>query len=295
MRELINLTKRNVKVYFSDKGMFFTSLITPIILLVLYATFLAGIYRDNFISIIPEGFKISDKLINSLVGGQLVSSLLSVSCITVAFTSNLLMVQDKVNNSIKDINVTPTSKFAIGLSYFASTFISTILVNVIVAIICFVYIYFQGWYMNINDVILILFDILILSLFGTALSSVVNYNLSSQGQITAVGTMVSAGYGFICGAYMPISSFNQTLQKILSFLPSTYATSLFRNHSLNGPFREMNRLNIPINIINEIKKGLDCKIIFFDNNVTIRIMYTILILSIIILTVLFILMNKRRK
>lgn len=48
MSQLINLTKRNIKVYFSDKGMFFTSLITPIILLVLYATFLANVYRDSF-------------------------------------------------------------------------------------------------------------------------------------------------------------------------------------------------------------------------------------------------------
>ena len=50
MSQLINLTKRNIKVYFSDKGMFFTSLITPIILLVLYATFLANVYRDSFLS-----------------------------------------------------------------------------------------------------------------------------------------------------------------------------------------------------------------------------------------------------
>lgn len=34
------LIRRNVKLYFKDKGMFFTSLITPIILLVLYSTFL---------------------------------------------------------------------------------------------------------------------------------------------------------------------------------------------------------------------------------------------------------------
>ena len=32
------LIKRNVKLFFKDKGMFFTSLITPVILLVLYAT-----------------------------------------------------------------------------------------------------------------------------------------------------------------------------------------------------------------------------------------------------------------
>ena len=78
-------------------------------------------------------------------------------------------------------------------------------------------------------------------------------------------------------------------------LPGTYATSLFRNHSLNGPFREMLRLNIPVDVIDELKKAFDCKILFFDNNVTISTMYIILISSIIILTTIFIIMNKYKK
>ena len=40
MKTIAALIKRNVKMYFKDKGMFFSSLITPVILLVLYATFL---------------------------------------------------------------------------------------------------------------------------------------------------------------------------------------------------------------------------------------------------------------
>ena len=40
MTEFCNLTARNCKLFFKDKGVFFTSLITPLILLVLYATFL---------------------------------------------------------------------------------------------------------------------------------------------------------------------------------------------------------------------------------------------------------------
>ena len=40
MTGLFALVKRNTKLYFKDKGMFFSSLITPLILLVLYATFL---------------------------------------------------------------------------------------------------------------------------------------------------------------------------------------------------------------------------------------------------------------
>ena len=46
----------------------------------------------------------------------------------------------------------------------------------------------------------------VLVLFGTVLSGIVCYPLQTQGQMSAVYTIVSAGYGFICGAYMPISN-----------------------------------------------------------------------------------------
>ena len=48
MREISALTRRNVKLFFKDKGTFFTSLITPAILLVLYATFLSNVYKESF-------------------------------------------------------------------------------------------------------------------------------------------------------------------------------------------------------------------------------------------------------
>ena len=91
------LIRRNCKLFFKDKGMFFTSLITPVILLVLYATFLAKVYRDSFADAMPAGFAVDAALIDGTVGGQLVSSLLAVCCVTVAFCSNLLMVQDRIS------------------------------------------------------------------------------------------------------------------------------------------------------------------------------------------------------
>lgn len=92
MKIVFILIKRNVKLFFKDKGMFFTSLITPAILLVLYAAFLGNIYRDNFTAALPESFSVSSGIVEGLVGSQLISSILSVSCVTVAFCSNFLMV-----------------------------------------------------------------------------------------------------------------------------------------------------------------------------------------------------------
>ena len=64
MTGIAALIKRNMKLYFKDKGMFLTSLITPLILLVLYGTFLSNVYENIFRSALQAaGAAASDKLI----------------------------------------------------------------------------------------------------------------------------------------------------------------------------------------------------------------------------------------
>ena len=288
MKKIINLTIRNIKVYFSDKGMFFTSLITPAILLILYSTFLANVYKDAFISAIPDGIQISNKLLNGLVSGQLVGSLLSVSCITVAFCSNMLMVQDKVNGNLKDLIITPTDKKTLAISYFLASFISTLIVNLFALGLCLIYIAINGWFMNTNDILLIVLNVISLTLFGCILSSLINSFLSTQGQISAVGSIVSSMYGFIAGAYMPMSQFGTGLRNALLFLPTTYATALMKNSVMESTFRELGKI-IPNDVINRLKESIDIRLIFNNNVVSISTMYLIVIITIFILFMLYIL------
>ena len=140
--------------------------------------------------------------------------------------------------------------------------------------------------------LLIFVDVFVLVLFGTALSSIINFFLSTQGQISAVGTIISAGYGFICGAYMPISSFSQGLQDVVMFLPGTYGTSLMRNHALGGVFDQIIKEGIPAQVIDGLKEMLDCNLSFFGNEVGIATMYGIIIGSVVLLLGAFILANK---
>ena len=67
MKTLFALINRNRKLFFRDKGMLFSSLITPIILIVLYGTFLANVYKQSFESSLPEFLDVSGKLINGTV------------------------------------------------------------------------------------------------------------------------------------------------------------------------------------------------------------------------------------
>lgn len=292
MMGLGNLTRRNVRLFFKDKGMFFTSLITPMILLVLYATFLAKVYRDSFSAALPAGFPLDGAVIDATVGGQLISSLLAVSCVTVAFCSNLLMVQDKVSGARRDITVSPVKRSTLAVSYFVASAATTLIVTVAAFAVCLVYLAIVGWYMTVGDVLLMLLDVVLLTLFGTALSSCVNFSLSTNGQASAVGTIVSAGYGFICGAYMPISGFSDGLQKVLSFLPGTYGTALIRSHALAGAYREMAKSGFPDTVIDSIRDSIDCNIYFFGHKAETWAMYAVLVGATALLTAVYVLLYR---
>ena len=257
------LVKRNIKMFFGDLGMFFSAMITPIILLVLYATFLGNVFKGSFVDSLKDSgiTDISDfeGVISGMVNGQLLSSLLSVSCVTVSFCSNMIMVQDKYNGVRRDFTVSPVK---------GST--------------------------------LVLLDVFLLTVFGTALSSVVTFFLNTQGQTSAVGTIVSAGYGFLCGAYMPMASFPDGLQKFLSFLPGTYGTSLIKDHCQRGNLREFvtkfptddPEVKAQIDAVVEgIKKGIDCDMYFFGTRVTDLAKYLVLIGAIVLLIAVFVLLG----
>lgn len=292
MTGLGNLIRRNIRLFFKDKGMFFSSLITPMILLVLYITFLANVYRDSFSSALPQGLPIDVTLVDAVVSGQLVSSLLAVSCVTVAFCSNLLMINDKVSGAIHDLTVSPVRRSTLALGYFISSAASTMIISFAALAAGLLYVYTQSRYMNFTDVLYLVLDVFLLTLFGTALSSCVNFALTTSGQASAVGTIVSAGYGFLCGAYMPISQFGDGLRRVLMFLPGTYGTSLIRNHSMAGAFRKMEETGFPTQAIDGIKDAVDCRLFFFDSEVTVPTMYLILVASTAVLVAVYILLNR---
>ena len=287
-----NLVRRNCRLYFRDKGMFFTSLITPAILLVLYGTFLSDVFRDSFLMAFPPEMKVDTQVVDGLVAGQVVSSILAVSCVTVAFCSNFLMVQDKANGTLRDLRMAPVKPATLALGYFLASLISTLLICLLALGLCLLYMGSAGWYLTAGDVAALVLDVILLVLFGTALSSVINFFLSSQGQISAVGTVVSSGYGFFCGAYMPISSFGSGLQTVISFLPGTYGTGLVRNHAMGGA---LEALGLPAESLREFRDMLDCNLYFQGSQVSPGAMYAILCGTIGVLLIAYILLHKFRK
>ena len=281
--QILALSRRNFKLFFKDKGTFFCALITPAILLVLYVSFLGKVYEDVITSALPPIFAEESRIIGGLVGGQLLSSLLAVCCVTVAFCSNLIMIQDKANGARRDLEMAPVRSTTLAIGYFIASAVTTMVICLVALCLGFVYLAVRGWYLSMVDILMILLDMLLLVLFGTALSSLIHYPLSTQGQASAVGTIVSSGYGFICGAYMPISNFGEPLQIALSFLPGTYGTSLLRRHCMRGAIKALEEKGMPIDAASTLSDAFDANLYFFDLRVADWVKLTVLIGAVLLL------------
>lgn len=291
-KKLTYLTSRNIKLYFKDKMTFLVSLITPLILLVLFIAFLKSTYESSLISI-TQGFNLDQKLIDAFTGGWLFSSVLATSCITVAFCSGIMVI-DKINRANIDFMVSPVKKSTLQLSYVLANLFSTLIVTFVLLVVGLVYLACVGFYISFVDLLLIIFGIIVTSLFGTLLANIIWTFTHSQGVVSGVCTLVSALYGFICGAYMPINTMGAGMQGFVSLLPGTYATVLFRQGFLNGVLKEMGK-TLPNEMIEGIASGFDVKMSFFGHDVSTLALILVITISTLVLLGIFLLINSLKK
>lgn len=271
---------------------FLVSLITPLILLVLFIAFLKSTYEDSILSII-QGFDLDQSLIDAFTGGWLFSSVLATSCITIAFCSGMMVI-DKINRANIDFMVSAVKKSTLQLSYVLANLFSTFIITFVLLIVGLIYLACVGFYITFVDILLIVFGIIITSLFGTILANIIWTFTHSQGVVSGVCTLVSALYGFICGAYMPIRTMGQGMQYFVSLLPGTYATVLFRQGFLNSVLNRM-RETLPQGMINGIASGFDVKMSFFGHDVSTLALILVISISTIVLLGVFLSINKFKK
>lgn len=291
------LVARNCKLFFKDKGIFLPSLISPLILLFLFIAFLGNVYRDSIRSVV-EGFAIPDALVESIAAGWLLSSLLSVCAVTIAFTASTIMVQDRAQGQASDLFVTPVARPLIALGYFLSTYLVTVAVCLVALGAGLVYIAVAGWHLTAADLLLTVADMLLLALFGTALSSAVCLFIRSQGGVTAVQATVSAAYGFLCGAYMPFGSLVEWLANLLMFLPGTYGTGLLHLHLMRGAIGAVTEEGLPAELAEGLLDGFDCNLYLFGNYVPVWTCYLVVGIAVAALVGLYIALctlRRRRK
>ena len=245
MRGILGFIKRNVLLFFKDWQSILFSLLTSIIVLVLYLLFLKG----TFVSAIQSAMEqypglasmVPKKDIDMFANLFLLSGILGSAMISVPFSCITVLVKDRANKVDYDILATPMKRGQIIFAYFVSAVLTSILLNSIILAVGLIGIRMQGnMYLNAIQVIKAFSVVALGSISASAIFMIVVLFFKTVSACEAFFGILSAASGFVIGAYIPISQFSNEVQTVCNLFPASQITIMLRNILLNGLLDHIN-------------------------------------------------------
>ena len=245
MRGILGFIKRNVLLFFKDWQSILFSLLTSIIVLVLYLLFLKG----TFVSAIQSAMEqypglasmVPQKDIDMFANLFLLSGILGSAMISVPFSCITVLVKDRANKVDYDILATPMKREQIILAYFVSAVLTSILLNSIILAVGLIGIRMQGnMYLNISQVVKAFSVVALGSISASAIFMIIVLFFKTVSACEAFFGILSAASGFVIGAYIPISQFSNEVQTVCNLFPASQITIMLRNILLNGLLEHIN-------------------------------------------------------
>ncbi len=236
MKDFMGFTRRNLLIYFKDKLAILFSLLTSIIVFVLYLLFLKG----TFVEAMKGTMRGLENIVNSgdidmFVNGILLSGILGSALITVPYTCLQTIVKDREAGVDSDICATPLKRWKIILSYFASSSICSFIMTSLILTVGLVVLSFMGdIHLGIASLLSAYGLMLLGSVSSTALFMLILLFFKSTATSTAFFGILSAAAGFVIGAYIPLSQFSDGVRSFCNIFPASHITSLIRNILLSG-------------------------------------------------------------
>jgi len=245
MRGISGLIKRNLLLFFKDWQSILFSLLTSIIVLVLYLLFLKG----TFVSAIQSAMEqypglasmVPQKDIDMFANLFLLSGILGSAMISVPFSCITVLVKDRANKVDYDILSTPLKRGQIIFAYFVSAVLTSTLLTDIILAVGLIGIRMQGnMYLNISQVVKAFSVVALGSISASAIFMIVVLFFKTVSACEAFFGILSAASGFVIGAYIPISQFSNEVQTVCNLFPASQITIMLRNILLNGLLDHIN-------------------------------------------------------
>ena len=245
MRGILGLIKRNLLLFFKDWQSILFSLLTSIIVLVLYLLFLKGTFVSAMQSAMEQypglASVVTEKDIDMFANLLLLTGILGSAMISVPFSCITTLVRDRANKVDYDILATPLKRGQIIFAYFVSAVLSSTLLNGFILAIGLVGVSLQGD-THLNGIQLVkAFAVVALgSISASAIFMIIVLFFKTVSACEAFFGILSAASGFVIGAYIPISQFSNEVQTVCNLFPASQITIILRNILLNGLLEHIN-------------------------------------------------------
>ena len=245
MRGILGLIKRNLLLFFKDWQSILFSLLTSIIVLVLYLLFLKGTFVSAMQSAMEQypglASVVTEKDIDMFANLLLLTGILGSAMISVPFSCITTLVRDRASKVDYDILATPLKRGQIIFAYFVSAVLSSTLLTGFILAIGLVGVSLQGdTHLNGIQLVRAFIVVALGSISASAIFMIVVLFFKSVSACEAFFGILSAASGFVIGAYIPISQFSNEVQTVCNLFPASQITIMLRNILLNELLEHIN-------------------------------------------------------
>ncbi|GAA1843284.1 ABC transporter permease [Microbacterium koreense] len=217
---------RNLRLFFRDRMNVFFSLMSGIILFVLYTLFLAGLQADGLAAQFPDA---TDAQIRAFVDSWMFSGIVLLTTVTSGLGAMSRLVEDSASGRFADFLVSPIRRGQLVLGYLISAFTIALIMTAVVLALSVLYLgIVDGLWLEPRRVLASALVMALCALAFTALGAFVVTFVRTTGAFSAFATVVGTVLGFIAGAYIPIGSLPATVGDVVNALPFSQGGMLLR-------------------------------------------------------------------
>ncbi|NLC66497.1 MAG: ABC transporter permease [Clostridium sp.] len=218
---------RNVSLYFRDKASVFFSLLSVLIVMLLYILFLSNV---QVVSITEQiGATANKNNISYLINTWILAGILSITTVTSTLGALAFMVNDRENKIIKDFKSSPITNSTYPVAGVISSFIVGLTMSIIALLIYGVYIFIDtGYLFSLIIIVETLALIVVSTIMNAALMGLLVSFISTNNVYSSASLIIGTTIGFVNGLYIPIGELPDKIQTFIKLLPFAHIASMFR-------------------------------------------------------------------
>lgn len=231
MLALFSLIKRNIRLYLRNKSTVFFSLLSMIIIIALYALFMADVQVES----LTKQFGNRDN-IEWMINSWIMGGIIAVNAVNVTMIVLMIMVDDKSRGRTKDLLVAPLAKWQIIGGYLGAAVILGIMLSGLSFIVAEIYIFINGGQLlSMISTLKVLLGIVVSVISIATFFLFLLLFVSSEKTASAITTIVGTLIGFVAGVYVPIGLMPEFIQQFMRVLPINYSATMFKQIFVEEP------------------------------------------------------------
>lgn len=280
------LIVRNLKLYFRDRSAVFFSMLAVLIVIALYALFIADNVMSGALGELTDGKQILNRWI---IGG-----LLGLVSITTTLASYGIMVNDRATGIMKDFYASSIARWKLVVSYVSAACITGIIMCIFTFISAQIYIVIDGGQLIDIMTIVALAGFALLSIAcGSSMMFLLSIFMKSSSAFANASMIVGTLSGFIMGIYIPIGTLPSFAQHLIRFFPMSHACAAFRSMLTNDLLQESMK-NAPAQTLLDVKESLGITLTINSHVITMPETIALLIITTMLLMITSIILFKRK-